>query len=236
MGVGDFVRGCIAYESKDYRLLWEEANSCVNSRVVGSSLPRGAFADDSPLSQTDGLTEKAGRTILPAFFVYRLSPQDLGTSAGVAQNSRFRERPKGSREEHPDIGSLWAGWGEKLSDSQVNTPLRVTDPFPLGAFRESSNRDRRVNTLCGNEVASASTDDSGLSGHAFYRNCFGCRVGRCDRCAQGIGLVGAQIEVETVADELPEPPRSIRKGLQIDRSEVQVLLGEFLVSSRFTFS
>ena len=106
----------------------------------GSNPTRGAFTDDSPLSQTGGLPEKAGRAFLPIFFVSRLSPQDLGTFGGVDENSRFRESVSGSREEHPSFGSSRTGSGEKLSDSLVNTPLRVTDPFPLGPYPESSNR------------------------------------------------------------------------------------------------
>ena len=116
--------------------------SPVNRLVVGSNPTRGAFADDSPLSQTHGLTEKAGRMILPAFFVLPLSPQDLGTFGSAHKNSRFRESELGSREEHPDFGSPQAGLSEKLSDSLVNTPLRVTDPFPLGP-REEFRTDRK---------------------------------------------------------------------------------------------
>ena len=76
--------------------------------------------------------------IRTAFFVFRLYPQDLGTFSDEGENSPFRESELGSREEHPDFGSTGAGLSEKLSDTLVNTPLGVTDPFPLGPYPESS--------------------------------------------------------------------------------------------------
>ena len=58
---------------------------------------------------------------------------------GLDETSPFRERQLGSREEHSGFGSPESGLGEKLSDSLVNRPLGVTDPFPLGPYPESSN-------------------------------------------------------------------------------------------------